>query len=318
MIVVIFLLAQFVGLVTVNKHIEVGTNEDGTTEIIHKDTILGPQPEVEDKNLSFIPIMIMILVGTGILFILIRFSLGNVWKYWFMFSVWITVAIALGVYIPSKWIAITLGLILALLKVFKKNIITHNISEIFIYTGITIIILPLLNLVSAFGLLVLISIYDMIAVWKSKHMIKLAKFQTNSKLFAGISIPYDREGNSRIQLKEMENIGKSKKATSVKTAAKIKKSSTSEDTSDTGKSAILGGGDIAFPLMFGAAVMEYLILNEGLSKGLALSYTITIPILAGASLLGLLLLAKKGKFYPAMPFISAGCFLGYGIIALLI
>ncbi|MBS3145707.1 hypothetical protein J4414_02800 [Candidatus Woesearchaeota archaeon] len=108
--------------------------------------------------------------------------------------------------------------------------------------------------------MILISIYDMYAVWKSKHMIKLAKFQSKLKTFAGLFIPYEKN-----------------------------------------KAAILGGGDIAFPLLFAGVVL--------LEKGLYPS--ILIIVYSALALFLLFLFGKKKKFYPAMPFISLGCFLGY-------
>ena len=48
-------------------------------------------------------------------------------------------------------------------------------------------------LFAVFVLLILISVYDFIAVFKIKHMITLAKFQTKSKVFAGLFVPYRRE-----------------------------------------------------------------------------------------------------------------------------
>ena len=100
----------------------------------------------------------------------------------------------------------------------------------------------------------------MYAVWKSKHMIKLAKFQTKLKTFAGLFIPYAKN-----------------------------------------KVALLGGGDIAFPLLFAGAVL--------LQKGLYSS--ILVIIYSALALTLLFLFGKKKKFYPAMPFISLGCFIGY-------
>jgi presenilin-like A22 family membrane protease len=79
------------------------------------------------------------------------------------------------------------------------------------------------------------------------------------------------------------------------------------------KSAILGGGDIAFPLMFSGSVMTWL-LESGVSKNLAFFESLIVPLFAGIALLLLLLKSKKDKFYPAMPFITAGCLIGYGIL----
>lgn len=122
-------------------------------------------------------------------------------------------------------------------------------------------------------------------------MVKMAKFQTESKVFAGLMLHYS--------LPKKANEAKSKKVKSIR------------------KSAILGGGDIAFPLLFSAAVMEHLIIDAGLPQASALLQAMVITVLATAMLGLLLLKSQKEKFYPAMPFISIGCFVGYGILWLL-
>ncbi len=282
-LITLFLLTQVVGLATINKYIEV-EEKDGKIIINHKDTVLGPQPEITEKSYSAIPILIAVLIGTVFLLLLIRFKLGKLWKLWFFAAVFMTLAVSFNVYIIRAY-AIILALVLAIIKIFKPNIIIHNFTEIFVYTGITIIILPFLNIISAFTLLIVISIYDMYAVWKSKHMIKLAKFQQKSKLFAGLLLQYG---------------GKKTKSKGVKTKA---------------KNAILGGGDIAFPLLFSATVMEHLIL-KGLPKNIAFVQTSIITLFVAIALTILLLKSQKDKFYPAMPFISIGCIVGYIILLL--
>jgi presenilin-like A22 family membrane protease len=288
-IVGIFLLSQLLGLYTVNKYISVEIVE-GVVTIEHPPTALGPQPEIKEKSYSFIPITIAILIGTLLVFLLIRFRLGRFWQYWFLLAVWFTLAISFGVYM-NKSIALILALILASLKVFKRNIFIHNFTEPFIYTGVAIIILPFLNLFSGFMLLLVMSVYDLIAVWKSKHMIRLAQFQTENKLFAGLSIPYKRK----------EKVSKG----NVLVKCHVVKA----------KSAILGGGDIAFPLLFSVAVFENSILNN-VRQSIAFLRTSIIPVCATIALLILLTKAKKDKFYPAMPFLTIGCFIGYAVTLL--
>ena len=165
----------------------------------------------------------------------------------------------------NQGLALLASLIIAIFKVIKQNIVIHNLSELFIYGGLAAIFSQSLSIFSVSILLILISIYDMIAVWKTKHMIKLAKFQTRLKLFAGLLIPY-----------------KYKKET---------------------KTAILGGGDIGFPLLFAAAVLK--------SYGIK---SLIIPLVTASFLLMLFIYGKKNKFYPAMPFLSIGCFLGYFLV----
>ncbi len=306
-LILLFFVTQTVGLITVNKYINIETLADGTRNIIHADTIAGPQPEIpqEEKSYTFVIITILILLGTGLLFILIKFRMGKIWKMWFFFAIAMTLIISFNVYV-TRWIAITIGIVLAIIRIFRPNIIIHNFTEIFVYTGITILLLPLLNLFSGIFLLVSISVYDMIAVWKSKHMIKLAKFQLESKSFAGLSINYHDKAyaiNKSHFKKEGKKIG-------------IKKGKIQQESKPS--TAILGGGDIAFPLLFSATVMEQLIITEGLPKlnSLLLSFFITAG--AGVALSLLLFYSKKDKFYPAMPFISTGCLVGYAAILLVL
>lgn len=65
--------------------------------------------------------------------------------------------------------------------------------------------------------------------------------------------------------------------------------------------AMLGGGDIAFTLLF-ATIISF---ERGLFYGFLSIYLVT------ACLLGLIVLGKKGKFYPAMPILSIGCSITY-------
>jgi presenilin-like A22 family membrane protease len=138
-------------------------------------------------------------------------------------------------------------------------------------------------------LLIVISVYDIIAVNKTKHMVKLAKFQAESKVFAGLMLQYDNK-------KE-----KPTKKTKVKKAAGI-------------KLAVLGGGDIGFPLIFAGVVMKDLMLSN--PELIGFLKTLIIPLFTTLALMFLLFKGKQNKFYPAMPYLTAGCFIGYSIILL--
>ena len=86
----------------------------------------------------------------------------------------------------ANTIIIFLAISLAAWKILRPNVFIHNLTEVFIYGGIAALLVPIINLFSAFILLLLISIYDMYAVWKSKHMVSMAKFQSEAKVFAGL------------------------------------------------------------------------------------------------------------------------------------
>lgn len=71
--------------------------------------------------------------------------------------------------------------------------------------------------------------------------------------------------------------------------------------------AMLGGGDVVFPM-----ILSGVILNS-----IGLVPALIIAIGATVGLASLFYISEKGKFYPAMPFISAGCLLALGIIYLI-
>lgn len=306
LLVGLFLVTQLVGLATLSKYLNVTTVMDEgqiQTVVEYDATVIGDPIQVEHKSLSGFYILLGVLLGTGLIFLLIRFKAGALWKYWFLLSVVITLAVAFGVYV-NAWIAGILAAVLAWWKVYRPNVVVHNLTEIFIYTGIAVIFVPIFTVTSVFILLVLISLYDMFAVWKSKHMVKLAVFQAKSNMFAGLMIPY-HDGH-----RSMGRPGRGQK--------KENKDALVKAPGKEERTAILGGGDIAFPLLFAGVAMADIIHLHNLAKPVALALSSVIPVTTTLALFGLLYAAKKDRFYPAMPFISIGCFVGYGILQLLI
>ena len=216
--------------------------------------------------------------------------------------------LALGV-LMSKTLAFILAVVFTYLKLKKSNMITHNFTELLMYAGLGIMLVPLFDVFWAIIMLIIISIYDAIAVWKSKHMIDLAQFVTESNLFAGLLVNYStKKGKTSLVMKKKEEPAKkvsSKKMSTKKVSAK---------KNATGfRQAILGGGDIVFPLIFSGSVLIWL-LGMGYTKVAAFALSLIITLGATASLLYLFITAKKDRFYPAMPFISGGCFLGFIVL----
>ena len=269
-----FLLAQFIGIGILYSYIDpVKSAETGKTEF--KNLPIGERPPVDERT-SFIPIIIAILAGTGIFLLLLKYNLTLLWKLWFLFAVIMALTVAWSAFL-WKGLAFVLAVLFGLWKVFRPNVLVHNITELFIYGGLAAIFVPLFNLFSVIVLLLLISVYDAYAVWKSKHMIEMAKSQAKAHIFAGLMLPY--------------KLGKSEKP---KPGMKMKKVRT----------AILGGGDIGFPLIFAGVVL----------KEFGLWQSLVIPFGALLGLAVLLWNGKENKFYPAMPFISAGCFIALGVV----
>jgi presenilin-like A22 family membrane protease len=274
-LVAFFLLAQVIGLVIINNYIDQPISKD-TGQIVMKPLPLNlERPQIENKSAAYIPITLSILLGTGLILLLIRFKQTMVMRIWLLGVVWITLSSAFYSFFPH-FSSIILALILAGWKMFKPNTIIHNFTELFIYGGLAAFLIDFINIKAAAIMLLVISLYDMIAVWHTKHMVHLAKFQSEHHLFAGLFIP-----SSRIKTK-----GRNKMTTSIKKGV---------------TAAVLGGGDIGFPLLFAGVIL----------KDFGFLYALVIALTASIALTLLLVYSKKDKFYPAMPFLSAGCILGY-------
>jgi len=268
----VFLGAHLIGLKIIDYYLP--KTIPATGEIVEKELPLNiERPKVEEKT-AFITIFLILVIATILALVLIKFKAMILWKLWFFISIVLTMTIALNAFL-SQYIALAIALVVAFIKVLKPNVIISNLAELFVYGGLAAIFVPILNLFSISVLLILISVYDFYSVFKSKHMIRLAKFQTKSKVFAGVNIPY------RVKPEK----GKLKVST-----------------------AILGGGDIGFTLFFSGVVL----------KTFNFQAAIITSIITAIALLGLLLYSKKGKFYPAMPILTFGCFLGLLIIRLFI
>ncbi|HLC74449.1 MAG TPA: presenilin family intramembrane aspartyl protease [Candidatus Nanoarchaeia archaeon] len=284
LLVSIFFLAQLIGLLIIQNYIDVQKSAE-TGQTAFEQLPLGIERPPVTADYSFIYITIAVLIGTVLLLLMMKFQLQLLWKVWYAFAITIALTIALNAFIPTT-AAVIVSIAIAAWKVLRPNPIIHNLSELFIYGGLAVIFVPIMNIFSATMLLLLISIYDMYAVWKSKHMITLAKFQSKANIFAGFYVPYSLK---------TAHMPKAPKATK-----------TDDAKADKIKSAVLGGGDIAFPLLFTGTVFTQL----------GFIPTIIIPITTALALLALLIKGKKNTFYPAMPFLTIGCLVGYGIILL--
>src|SRR3989338_6344168 len=71
---------------------------------------------------------------------------------------------------------IFISLLLAYSKIYKRNIIIHNFTELLVYPGIAAIFVPILNIYTISLMLIFISVYDAWAVWHSGIMQKMAKY----------------------------------------------------------------------------------------------------------------------------------------------
>ena len=282
-----FILSQAIGLAVTAAYLpdvtpavaENGTLINVTT--YHLPYGMEPPEEVHPQQ-SLVSIVIALIIAITIMVLLMKFRAEIFLRLWFFAVVSIALGITLNAAVKTVPYASLFVLIIAIplayFKVFQRNIIVHNITEVLIYPGIAAIFVPLLSIPTTIILLVIISAYDMYAVWHSGFMQRLAHYQIRTlRVFSGFFIPY-LTAQAKANLMHRPKAGKKVKV----------------------NVAILGGGDVVFPIIVAGVVLrEFSLLPALLVTGGA---TLALAIL--------FYLSEKGKFYPAMPFISLGCFLG--------
>ncbi len=288
-----FLITQLIGLAVINAYSTV-------------DLPYGMQPpeNIEPVKGSS-SLVFAFIVAMLLFFLLMKFKLKTVLRLWFFIVVIVALAITFNTLLSSlnlphpTYLALIISLPLAFYKTFKRHLIIHNITELLIYPGIAAVFVAILSqwgfamgVGVTVSLLLFISVYDIYAVWHSGFMQKMAKFQIEHlKIFAGFFVPY-LSRRQRLKLKKLKKARRKK--------VKEKKIRVSL--------AVLGGGDVVFPLILAGVVLRTLDLLPALM----------ISVFATLGLLYLFMKAEKGKFYPAMPFITVGCLAGLAVSYLLV
>jgi len=138
-----------------------------------------------------------------------------------------------GLWLPGvPALLITAVLVFLLLK--ASSLLVHNLALIFAVAGVGAGLGLRLQPEIVVLLLIVFSVYDYIAVYKTKHMIKMAKEMMAQKSILGIIIP-QKISDFSVQLKEVKA---------------------------GGKLLVLGAGDIIFPLILSCSLIPQGVLNS--------------------------------------------------------
>lgn len=190
--------------------------------------------------------------------------------------------VVLGTFVPSPW-DLAAAVIFTLVFARGGNVLLHNLGIILGIGGIAAVFGLSISVEFGLILLVALSLYDIIAVYVTKHMVTMAKSMVESGAVFGFLIPFEFKGffHSREQAKA--GIG--------------------------ANFMILGSGDIGLPLIFAVSLVR-------------ISLTSAI-ITAAFSLLGLfithILFLNQGKrkAMAALPPIATATIIGYLVTQLL-
>jgi presenilin-like A22 family membrane protease len=190
-----------------------------------------------------------------------------------------------GALLLSVWMPDPLALILIGILIFwwlkKPSILIQDLCLILGIAGVGSVLGLSLTPQIVVMLLVVFSVYDFIAVYKTKHMVRMAKEMIESRAILALVVPPNLFG-LRESLEEVE---------------------------PGGKFLILGGGDIVFPLLLSASLIPSGILN---------SLIVAIFALIGLLVGFLFFLSQKVRQpIPALPPIALFSIIGFLITKIL-
>jgi len=245
----------------------------------------GGGQKVNIPQISFPQFILNFLLATLFILLILRFvkfekEKGTIFKILFILAVLLG-----GLLFLETWLPEHLSLIFIFVLIFwwlkKPSVLIQDLLIILGIAGTGSILGLSLNPLTVVALLIIFLIYDFIAVYKTKHMVRMAKAMLESRAILALVIPPNifgfRESLEKIQ--------------------------------PGGKFLILGGGDIAFPLIFSVSLIPSGIFNS--------------LIVALFSLIGLFASfwfftkQKERKPIPALPPIAFFSIIGYLITKIL-
>lgn len=296
----LFFIAQLIGIYVAHQYLPEIKQVVTETGQIKNETVynlpygLDPPTDIKPQE-SIISIIIALIIAVALMLFLMKLKAETFLRGWFTIVVILGLSIAINAFLmplpKAALISVILAIPLGILKIFHRNMFVHNATELLIYPGIATVFIPILSIWSVSILLIIISLYDMYAVWHAGFMQKMAKFQIQKlKLFSGFFVPYMKREDKLILSKAKSVKEKENKAKKIKVNL-----------------AILGGGDVVFPIILSGVIL----------RTMGLWQSVTIAVGATLALAFLFYKSEKGKFYPAMPFISIGCFIALAIVYLI-
>lgn len=261
-----FLLAQLFGIYLGNGYLNL--IKSGEAQPVFEN------PEKAENSLF---LFLYIIVATSVIILVVRYIrvLIRVIETVVVFS-----ATFLTFYIlfpQTIFLSFVMALILNIWRVFRPNSLNQNLTIVLAIPSIGALIGASLGILPSLIFIVLLSVYDFVSVFITKHMIYMAKEVTKRPSAFALSMPY-----------------KFKKPIAFKVGKeKIKKRF---------HVFHLGSGDMAIPLMFAVSVLA----AYGLAQAL-----ITVLGSAISFFLMLYFFTKKPQALPAIPIISSGTLAGF-------
>jgi presenilin-like A22 family membrane protease len=217
------------------------------------------------------------IIAFSILFLLLRFSgKFNFFKYFFYFLIIIGSKLVFEAFFVP-FLANILTLSLLALFLLRKSLLVHNLTLGITIAGVAVSLGLSFSFSTVLFLLGAFSFYDVLAVYRSSHMVKLFKGMANKGVILAIMIPQ-----------------------------RLNKLKVKSNNFTPGQGVfILGTGDLAFPLFFAVSALKFSVIS---------AWFIVAGATVGAALVYYLLTTQKStRAMPALPPIALCSVVGFAL-----
>jgi len=241
--------------------------------------------KLEIQKISFFQFILYFLFVTLLIFLFVRFFKYGKQKKAIFKTFFILTVFWGGILLLSIWIGDVFALILMTFLLFWwwkwPSIFIQDLCMILAMAGAGSVLGLTFTPEVIVILLIIFSIYDFIAVYKTKHMVEMAKEMIESRAILGLVVPPDL-ASFKQNLKQIK---------------------------PGGKFMVLGGGDVVFPLLLCSSLVSSGVLNS-----LIVALFSLVGLFAGFLFF---ISQKEKKAIPALPPIALFSIIGYFITKIL-
>lgn len=222
-----------------------------------------------------VPFIVMTAVLVSIIYIFKSRKFKAVFfKVFFLLAVGFGALYFFGLWLPG-FVVLPLVACMIILLIKRPSVGLHNAAMIFAMAGMGSVLGMQMTPQSVVVLFLIFAVYDFIAVYKTKHMVKMAEAMIENKSIVGFIIP-----------QKTSDFTANLKSTQIK-----------------GKFLVLGGGDVILPVVFAVSVLSEGVLHFFIIAGFAL---------LGLLAVFLIFISKKTRApMPALPPIALFSIIGY-------
>jgi presenilin-like A22 family membrane protease len=241
--------------------------------------------KLEIQKISFFQFILYFLFGTLLIFLFVRFFKYGKQKRAIFKTFFILTVFWGGMLLLSIWIGDVFALIFMTFLLFWwwkwPSIFIQDLCMILAMAGAGSVLGLTFTPEIIVILLIFFSVYDFIAVYKTKHMVEMAEEMIKSRAILGLVIPPDL-ASFKQNLKQVK---------------------------PGGRFMVLGGGDVIFPLLLCSSLVSSGILNS-----LIVALFSLIGLFSGFLFF---ISQKQKKAIPALPPIALFSIIGYFLTKLL-